>query len=80
MSKLQLRIFDGSRQLFYPVVPFLVTIVDGNHKQLFRNYIQANQWQIDLPFYDNEGDDYSVVIAGRAAGVPKFAPMYRVTS
>lgn len=75
MSKLQLRIFDGSRQFFSPTVPFLVTIVDGHQNQLFRNYVQANQWQFDLPYYDNEGDHYSVVVWAKGFKQAGFMPV-----
>lgn len=75
MSKLRLQIFDGSRQLFSPVVPFLVTIIDGNNKQLFRNYIQANQSDFDLPFYDNDGDNYSVVVWANGFKQAGFMPV-----
>ncbi|MGA8090505.1 MAG: hypothetical protein WCA10_24735 [Terracidiphilus sp.] len=75
MSTLKLRIFDGTRQLFSPVVPFLVTIIDGNRKQLFRNFVQANQRQFDLPFYDNGGDNYSVVVYADGFKQAGFMPV-----
>lgn len=75
MSTLQLRIFDGTRQLFSPVVPFLITIVDGNQKQLYRNFIQTNQTQFDLPFYDNNGDNYSVVVYADGYKQAGFMPV-----
>jgi hypothetical protein len=61
LSKLELRIFDGSRQPFSAPANFLVTIFDGNQKQLFRDYIQSNTKPFDLPFYDNFGDNYRVI-------------------
>ena len=62
MSKLELRIFDGSRQLFSAPANFLVTIFDGNQNQLFRNDISSNTMSFDLPFYDNFGDNYRVIV------------------
>ncbi len=41
-SKLELRIFDGSRQPFSAPANFLVTIIDGNQNQLFRDDITSN--------------------------------------
>lgn len=61
-SKLELRVFDGTRQPFAAPAKFLVTITDGNQKQLFRDYIQANNQTFDLPFYNNSGDNYSVLV------------------
>ena len=63
MSKLELRIFDGSRQLFSSPVQFLVTIFDGNQKQLFSDFITTNTTPFDLPFYDNFGDNYRVIVS-----------------
>lgn len=63
MSKLELRIFDGSRQLFAAPASFLVTIFNGNQNQLFRNAIATNSTPFDLPFYDNLGDNYRVVVS-----------------
>ncbi len=63
MSKLELRIFDGSRQLFSAPANFLVTIFDGNQKQLYRDFLQSNTKSFDLPFYDNFGDNYRVIVS-----------------
>ncbi len=75
MSKLELRIFDGSRQLFSTPAKFLVTITDGNQKQLFRDYIESNDTPFDLPFYDNFGDDYSVVVFADGYQQAGFMPV-----
>jgi hypothetical protein len=60
-SALTLRIFDGSRQLFSGAAKFLITIIDGNQKQLVRDYFPLNVINFSLPFYDNGGDNYSVI-------------------
>jgi hypothetical protein len=60
-SALTLRIFDGSRQLFSSAAKFLITIIDGNQKTLFRDYKPTAVTNFDLPFYDNFGDNYSVI-------------------
>ena len=62
MSKLELRIFDGSRQLFPVPADFLVTITDGKQNQQFRDYVQSNDITFELPFYDNFGDNYSAIV------------------
>jgi hypothetical protein len=62
MSKLRLRIFDGTRQLFSAPANFLITIVDGNQKQQIRQYYPQNDITFDLPFFDNFGDRYTVVV------------------
>ena len=75
MSKLELRIFDGSRQPFSAPANFLVTIVDGNQKQLFRDYIQSNSKEFDLPFYDNFGDNYRVIVSADNYQQAGFVPV-----
>src|SRR5215472_7620640 len=62
VSKLELRIFDGARQLFAAPANFLITITDGNQVQRYRNFRTENQIVFDLPFFDNFGDNYGVVV------------------
>jgi hypothetical protein len=62
MSKLELRIFDGSRQLFATPADFLVTITDGNQVQRYRDFLKSNDEIFELPFFDNLGDNYGVVV------------------
>jgi hypothetical protein len=63
MSKLRLRIYDGTRQLFAAQVKFLVTITDGNFTQRVRDFYPTNDMTFDdLPFFDNFGDNYTVVV------------------
>jgi hypothetical protein len=50
VSKLQLRIFDGTRQPFAAPAKFLVTITDGSQTQHIRNYYEVNDVAFDLPF------------------------------
>lgn len=75
MSKLQVRIFDGSRQLFSAAAKFLVTITDGNKTQHIKNYYEANDVTFDLPFFDNFGDDYTVVVWAEGYKQAGFVPV-----
>ena len=75
MSKLQLRIFDGTRQPFSAPVQFLVTITDGNQTQCVRDYFRANDITFDLPFFDNLGDKYSVVVWASGYKQAGFVPV-----
>ena len=63
-SRLRLRIFDGSRQLFSKPADFLVKIVDGNQTQhVWRDYTQNDITFNGLPFYNNLFDNYTVVVS-----------------
>ncbi len=75
MSQLTLRIFDGTRNLFAAPAQFLITITDGNQKQLVRDYFNAPTQAFDLPFYDNFGDLYSVVVWANGYRQVGFAPV-----
>lgn len=75
MSTLQLRIFDGTRQPFAAAADFLVTITDGNQKQQIRDYYQSNEITFDLPFFDNFGDDYTVVVWAQGHKQAGYVPV-----
>jgi hypothetical protein len=75
MSKLQLRVFDGTRQLFSAPAQFLVTITDGNQTQQVRDYFPDNDLTFDLPFFDNFGDNYTVVVWAKGYKQAGFMPV-----
>jgi hypothetical protein len=75
VSKLQLRIFDGSRQLFSKAAKFLVTITDGNKTQHVRDYFEANDIPFNLPFFDNFGDEYRIVVWTEGHKQAGFTPV-----
>jgi hypothetical protein len=75
VSRLQLRIFDGTRHLFSAPAKFLVTITDGNRTQHIRDYYPENDITFDLPFFDNFGDDYSVVVWAEGYKQAGFVPV-----
>ena len=62
MSQLHLRIFDGTRQPFPLPAQFLVTIMDGYKKTQIRDTYAQNDILFDLPFFDNYGDQYTVIV------------------
>jgi hypothetical protein len=75
MSKLRLRIFDGTRQPFASPAQFLVRIVDGNQKQQVWKDYQQNDLTFDLPFFDNLGDNYSVLVSSDGYKQAGFVPV-----
>ena len=61
-STLTVNVYDGTRKPFVSGVNILYTITDGNQNQLLRREIaSANLKASDLPFYDNLGDNYTVL-------------------
>jgi hypothetical protein len=75
VSKLRLRIFDGTRKLFAAQGQFLVTITDGNRTQQIRDYYASNDITFDLPFFDNFGDNYTVVVWAKGCKQAGIAPV-----
>jgi len=76
VSKLELRIFDGTRQPFPAPAKFLVTLTDGRQNQRFRNYIESNSAVFtDLPFFDNYQDNYGVVVWAEGYQQAGFMPV-----
>jgi hypothetical protein len=76
LSQLRLRIFDGSRELFSQPANFLVTITDGNQTQQVRNYFKVNEILFDLPFFDNFGDNYTVIVWAKGYKQAGFSPVF----
>jgi hypothetical protein len=74
-STLQIRIFDGTRQLFSAPAQFLITITDGNKTQRIRNYYPDNDITFDLPFFDNFGDNYTVLVWADGYQQAGFTPV-----
>ena len=74
-SRLQVRIFDGSRQAFAAPADFLITIFDGNQKQIHRDFHKEAILDFDCPFYDNFGDLYSVTAWCKGHRQAGFVPV-----
>jgi hypothetical protein len=74
-SALRLRIFDGTRQLFSAPAQFLITITDGYQTQHVRQYYSENDITFNLPFFDNFGDEYTVLVWAQGYQQAGFSPV-----
>ena len=74
-SALRLRIFDGTRQLYSAPAQFLITITDGYQTQHVRQYYPENDITFDLPFFDNFGDEYTVLVWAQGYKQAGFTPV-----
>jgi hypothetical protein len=74
-SILRLRIFDGSRELFAASAEFLITITDGNKNQQVRQFYTENDITFELPFFDNFGDLYTVVVWAKGYQQAGYTPV-----
>ncbi|MBS1815037.1 MAG: hypothetical protein JSS87_09210 [Acidobacteria bacterium] len=84
-SSLVVRVFDGTGQIFPAGTQLLLTVIDGNQKQIIRQEFTSGQIRVQgLPFYNNFGDNYAVIafVEGfRQAGYApvKLSPAEEVT-
>jgi hypothetical protein len=61
-STLTVNVYDGTRHLFPAGTNILYRIFDGNQKQLAFPEKPVSSVGFDLPFYDNFGDNYRVIV------------------
>lgn len=84
-STLTINVFDGTRKPFVSGTNILYRITDGNQNQILLKEVPAASLTAKgLPFYDNAGDNYSVVVSAdeyRQAGFfpVKLSPRQPVT-
>jgi hypothetical protein len=69
-------VFDGSRKPVPAGVDVLYTVIDGNQKQVFRNFVKSASCRVkDLPFFNNFGDQYTVVAWAEGYQQAGFTPV-----
>ncbi len=74
-SRLTVNIYDGTRQLMPAGTETLITIFDGNRKQLHRDFHGLPAVAFDLPFYDNLGDNFTVIASAKGYHQAGFTPV-----
>lgn len=73
-SSLQVNIFDGPRAPIAADVSVLFTITDRNQRQLARSE-EPSGTTFKVPFYDNLGDNYTVVAYANGYEQAGFSPV-----
>lgn len=61
-SSLTVNVYNGTRQLVPAGTDILYRIFDGNQKQLTSPEKRVSSLNFNLPFYDNAGDNYRVIV------------------
>jgi len=75
-SSLLVRIYDGSRQLMKDGKDVLYRIIDGNQKQIQALTRKKSSIRfVGLPFYDNFGDNYTVIVWSAGYDQAGFHPV-----
>jgi hypothetical protein len=73
---LDINVFDGSRQSITAGVEPLITIHDGNQRQVYREFTKSPSLQLtDLPFFNNLFDNYTVVAWASGFEQAGFTPI-----
>ena len=62
-AQLLLYVFDGTRRLISPEVNLLIKLVDGTQKQVHWEHHQGPSVSFSVPFHNNHGDRYAVVVS-----------------
>jgi hypothetical protein len=73
-SSLQVNVYDGTRQPVAAGTDILMTIHDGNQQQLVRDEY-AGGTTFKVPFYDNLGDNYTVLAYADGYSQAGFTPV-----
>ncbi len=69
-------LFSGTRQQFPSGKKVLLTVRDGNQKQVFREYVNKPSFTLSgLPFHNNFGDNYTVVAWTKDYAQVGFTPV-----
>jgi hypothetical protein len=60
-AKILVNLYDGTRQLIAATTDVLLTITNGNKQVVFRDYVKGPTVFVDVPFYDNSRDQYTLL-------------------
>jgi len=75
VAHLMVNVFDGTRRRISPEVKLLVTLTNGFHEQVHRDYHNGPSVLFKLPGGDDISDNYSVVVWAEGYEQAGFAPV-----
>ena len=75
-SPLMVNVFDGTRQTSPAGTDILYRVIDGNQKQIYtQDQKKSSLYLKGLPFYDNFGDNYTVIVSSDGYRQAGFTPI-----
>ncbi|HEV2492442.1 MAG TPA: hypothetical protein VG204_05145 [Terriglobia bacterium] len=75
-GSLIVNVFDGTRQLLAPGTQLLVRVNDGNQNEITSDFYRTSSILFQgLPFYNNFGDNYTVVVSSDGHVQAGFTPV-----
>ena len=75
-ATLVLNVFDGTRRTISSEVNLLIKLVDGTQKQVFWGHRPGPSISFSLPFHNNFGDRYAVVVSADHHRQAGFHPVH----
>ena len=76
LSSLTIRVFDGTRELMPDATKVLYRIFDGNQKQIFQSELTGTTKNFKVPFFDNLGDNYRIIVFSNGYNQAGFTPVH----
>jgi hypothetical protein len=74
-SSLQVNVYDGTGNPLASGTDVLYRVIDGNQKQLFVEDQNFSSLSLKVPFYDNFGDNYTVIVFSDGYRQAGFTPL-----
>jgi hypothetical protein len=75
-SSLVVNVYDGTRRLMSEGAEILYRVIDGNQREILAPFKKEPSVRFpDLPFYDNFGDDYTVIASATGCDQAGFHPV-----
>lgn len=73
---IQVNVYDGTRNPIPATSEVLLTVIDGNQKEVFRKYVKGQSLKVtELQFHDNFGDLYTVLVWKKGFKQAGFHPV-----
>ena len=76
LSLLTIRVFDGTRNPIADGTSILYRIFDGNQRQVFQDELVGSSQNFRLPFFDNFGDNYRIIVFADGYYQAGFTPVH----
>ena len=76
LSSLTIRVFDGTRELMPETTKVLYRIFDGNQKPVFQSELTGAAKNFKVPFFDNLGDNYRIIVFSDGHQQAGFTPVH----
>ncbi len=74
-AKILINLYDGTRQLIPASTQVLLTVTDGDKRVFFRDFINGPTKLMEVPFFDNLRDQYTVLASADDTITAGFFPV-----